>query len=174
MQILVYGGSGSGKSAFAESMMQGLPASQEKFYIATMQPAGDEAKQRIKRHQMQRAGKGFTTLEQYTGLHALNLPAGCAVLLECLGNVVANEMFSPDGAGQDTRTAVLAGLAAIRQKATHLVIVSNDVTRDGVAYPSETQQYQQVLAQLNRELVAASDVAIEMVCGIPVYLKGGA
>ncbi len=139
-----------------------------------MWPDGAEAKQRIERHQAMRAGKGFITIEQYTGLGKLGLPHGCAVLLECLGNWAANEMFAPEAAGKSAMAAVQHGIATLRGQAEHLVVVSNDVGGDGADYAPETRAYQLLMGQLNRQLCAESDVAIEMVCGIPVFLKGEA
>lgn len=39
-----------------------------RIYIATMYPFDEESKKRVKRHQAMRQGKGFDTLECYTGL----------------------------------------------------------------------------------------------------------
>ena len=44
-----------------------------------------------------RAGKGFETIERYTELDELLIPKDCVVLLECMSNLVANEMFREDG-----------------------------------------------------------------------------
>ena len=54
-------------------------------------PFDEESHKRIQRHQKMRAGKGFETVECYTGLKNVKLPAGCVVLLECMSNLVANE-----------------------------------------------------------------------------------
>lgn len=155
----------------AEDMLQQL-ACPEKYYIATMQPYGAEAEQRIMRHQALRADKGFTTLECYTRLQSLEVPAHSAVLLECIGNLVANVMFSPERFGQDPTEAVWEDLGLLRQQASHLIIVSNDVGSDGTRYDAETLAYQQAVGVLNRRLSATSDVVIETVCGIPLFLKG--
>ena len=96
MLTLVTGGSGSGKSAFAEDRVLSFGDAQ-RIYIATMHPFDEESHKRIERHQKMRAGKGFETVECYTGLKDVKLPAGCVVLLECMSNLVANEMFREDG-----------------------------------------------------------------------------
>ena len=92
MLTLVTGGSGSGKSAFAEDRVLSFGDAQ-RIYIATMHPFDEESHKRIERHQKMRAGKGFETVECYTGLKNVKLPAGCVVLLECMSNLVANEML---------------------------------------------------------------------------------
>ena len=70
MLIFVSGGSGSGKSAFAEGLIvqSGLA---ERLYIATMAPFGAEGQARIARHRALRAGKGFTTRERLRDLASL-------------------------------------------------------------------------------------------------------
>ena len=44
-----------------------------------MHPFDEESHKRIERHQKMRAGKGFETVECYTGLKNVKLPAGCVV-----------------------------------------------------------------------------------------------
>lgn len=173
MLIFLYGGSGSGKSAMAERLLQAFASDEGNYYIATMWPGDGEARKRIQRHQAMRAGKGFRTVERYTALEKLTLPQGCSALLECVGNLAANEMFAPEGAGEPAQAAVLSGVAALRARAAHLILVSNDVGRDGTVYPPETQAYQLLMGELNRRLCAESDLAVEMVCGLPIVLKGG-
>ena len=94
MVTLVTGGSGSGKSAFAEQEIVKL-GTRRRIYIATMKPWDEECRRRIERHRVMRADKQFETIECYRGLDRLELPAagkegeaGNAVLLECLSNLV--------------------------------------------------------------------------------------
>lgn len=65
MMILVTGGSGSGKSAFAEDQVVSFGEA-ERVYIATMFPFDEESKKRVQRHRNMRSGKGFETIECYT------------------------------------------------------------------------------------------------------------
>ena len=96
MMILVTGGSGSGKSAFAEDCVIAC-GEMPRIYIATMYPFDEESRKRVKRHRDMRFGKGFETVECYTGLSGVKVPEGCIVLLECMSNLVANEFFREDG-----------------------------------------------------------------------------
>ena len=91
MVTLITGGSGSGKSAYAESVITDF-GDYERIYIATMYPFDEESHARIRRHRQVRAKKNFQTLECYIGLKDLKVPAGSCVLLECMSNLVANEM----------------------------------------------------------------------------------
>ena len=130
MMILVTGGSKSGKSSLAERFFDDF--SGERFYLATMQPFGAHARAAIERHQRMREGKGFCTIERCTDLGGLVLPPGCGVLLECMGNLCANEMFREDGIC-DPVQPVLNGIARIRAVSSLFVIVTNEVGADGKA-----------------------------------------
>ena len=169
MMILVTGGSKSGKSSLAERFFDGF--SGEKYYLATMQPFGEDARAAISRHREMRQGKGFLTIERCTGLGGLVLPTGCGVLLECMGNLCANEMFREDGI-HDPVQPVLDGIAHIQAVSSLLVIVTNEVGADGIVYPAETMQYIRYLAAVNRKTAALADTVIECTAGIPNILKG--
>ena len=106
---VVTGGSGSGKSAYAEQCILDFQG-ENRIYIATMYPFDEESHRRIARHRAMRAEKKFTTMERYTDLEHLTIPSGADVLLECMSNLVANEIYQEGGAGENTVAAVLSGL----------------------------------------------------------------
>lgn len=168
---MVIGGSGSGKSEFAENICMELPA-EEKRYIATMQAFDEESRARIAKHRKARSGKGFETIEQGTHLETVCLPGGCTALLECMSNLVANEVFAPEGRGADCSEVLKCGLHHLAANAAHLVIVTNDIFSDGVTYDPETEQYRKILGEVNREAAAMADYVYEVVCGIPICVKG--
>lgn len=143
------------------------------LYVAAMDPNGEEAQKRIARHRALRAGKGFTTLEHAKHFDRLSVPKGfCTALFECMSNALANEMFSPDGAKDGWKDSILAGVNALEQTCTHVVIVTNDVFADGTTYDTWTMRYLHALGALNRLLARRADVVVESVCGIPVMIKG--
>ena len=88
---VVTGGSGSGKSAYAEQCILDFQG-ENRIYIATMYPFDEESHRRIARHRAMRAEKKFTTMERYTDLEHLTIPSGADVLLECMSNLVANDV----------------------------------------------------------------------------------
>ena len=63
MFYLVTGGSGSGKSEYAESLITSSPFS-ERIYLAAMEALGEEGSKRVLRHRRLRLGKGFSTFER--------------------------------------------------------------------------------------------------------------
>ena len=172
MFSLIFGGAASGKSEYAENLALSLGS--PRIYLATMESQGAENQRRIQRHRQLRAGKGFDTMECATGLDQLHLPGRGVVLLECLSNLLANEMFSPNGAGEDSAQRILDGVENLLVQSDHLVVVSNDIFADGVCYDPATRQYQQQLARLNQELAAQAQQVIEIVYTIPIFHKGGA
>lgn len=171
MLSVVIGGSGSGKSAFAEKLLSSCGC-QKKLYIATMEPVGEEGMLRVRRHQKMREGKGFITMECYTGLENLLLPQGAGVLLECMGNLVANEMFSPHGVGKEPISTILRGITHLCHHGEEVIVVTNDVFSDGIIYDKDSLQYLEVLAQVNTCLSQQADRVVEIVCGIPIIHKG--
>lgn len=171
MLTVVTGGSGSGKSAYAEDLLLSYGPG-ERIYIATMFPFDEESHRRIARHRQMRKDKGFETVECYTGLADLTIPAGAHVLLECMSNLVANEMFQKDGAGEGVVEAVLDGVRVLRESATHVCIVTNEIFSASQAYDPETCKYQENLGEINRQIVEMADAAAEVVYGIPLYIKG--
>ncbi len=109
MLHLITGGSGSGKSRYAEDRILKLGPGR-RVYVATMYPYDDESFQRIRRHRAMRAQKEFETIECYTALGKRSFPRDPIFLLECMSNLVANEMFRPEGARLHTVEAVLRGV----------------------------------------------------------------
>lgn len=167
MFTLVIGGAASGKSEFAEAHV--LSLSGRRVYLATMEPFGAEGRARVERHRRMRAGKGFETVERYTNLAGLLLPPDTNILLECLGNLTANELYSPRGGG--TR-AVLDGIDHLLSRSAHLTVVTNEVCSGGTDYAGDTLAYMRELARINRTLAARADLVVEVVCSLPSVLKG--
>lgn len=167
---LVTGGSGSGKSAWAEELLCTLCPG-PKLYLATMPPSGPGAAAHIARHRSMRASKGFSTLECPGPLPISHIPPGSAVLLEDLSNLLANLRFSP-APPTDCVQVLWEQLSALARRCGHLVVVSNEIFSDGMAYDPDTMDYIALLGSLNRLLARRADLAAEVVCGIPLVLKG--
>ena len=169
MLTLVTGGSKCGKSSYAEKILDDFPG--EKLYIATMIPYGDEAAAAIMRHHKMREGKGFSTIECDRELEARFIPDGCGVLLECIGNLCANEMFTPDGI-RNPVSPILRGISHLCDHAAQVVAVTNEVGEDGITYTPETMDYIRYIAEINAAIADRADTVIECVVGIPLVVKG--
>ena len=171
MLTLVVGGAASGKSAYAERLV--LQTARPRYYLATMQVWDAECAARVEKHRRMRAEKQFETLECPLHLGTVRLPARGTALLEDLGNLTANELYDPAGAGEAAASAILDGLGRLAAQCEHLVVVSNEVFSGGADYAGGTDRYLKVLAQVHNALAARADAVVRVVCGIPVYYKGG-
>ena len=192
MRVFICGGAGAGKSAFAESVAQKMGG--RLVYVATMPVVSDDDKAKVERHHRLRAGKGFTTIERPGALS--DLPDnGETMLIECLSTHVANLMFNaPTNTAQhstnscpgcpisaDTDSGQSADhwikvlkteLAPLLARKGNTIFVSAEIALDGITYSPETEAYKSVLTAINRYLLQNSDAAFELVCGIPVKIKG--
>ena len=170
MLTLVLGGAASGKSEYAEGLV--LKTALPRYYLATMQMWDAECAARVEKHRKMRAAKQFETVECPLHLENVCLPARGTALLEDLGNLTANELYDPDGAGKDTASAILDGLSKLAGQCEHLIVVSNEVFSGGADYAGDTDLYLKALAQVNNAFAARADNVVRVVCGIPVYYKG--
>ena len=112
------------------------------------------------------------------------LPETCAsvpgetygILLEDMGNLVANDLFPLQGGQRELGEVVpkiLSDVDALSEAAAGMVIVSNNVFEDGVEYGEGTRHYIRALGEINRGLAERSQEVIELVVGIPIWHKGG-
>lgn len=182
MLTVVIGGSGSGKSAYAESLLEAYK--EHKYYIATMQVYDPEGERKVLRHRELRAGKGFVTIEQPREIARAadqieRVEEKPCALLECMSNLVANEMFDPVLPQNAQRESALmlpekitADVLALSRKLDHLVVVTNNVFEDGITYDERTMEYLRVLGAVNRKLCKYADRVVEVVVGIPLVIKG--
>jgi len=170
MIVVLIGGSGSGKSEFAENTALQLNRG-ELVYIATMQPFDEESKVRVNRHQLMRQSKNFRTIECYTGLDNVKVAKNTTALLECMSNLVANEMFSEDGTKENTLVAIIKGVNQLAEQTDNLLIVTNNIFDDGFQYDEETARYMKLLGEINRWLCQMADRVVEVVHGVPVEIK---
>lgn len=175
MKVFIIGGSGNGKSAFAEKVAARLGG--KMIYIATMPIYTEEDMKVVERHHKLRAGRGFETLERPQRID--DVPnQGETVLLECMSTHVANVMFG-DGfedlkSNPDTNYAeeIWKEIEPVFERGGNTVIVSAEVTMDGNTYDPSTNQYITTLAEVNNRLAQAADLFVEVVCGIPLVHKG--
>ncbi len=189
MLHIVYGGSASGKSSYAESFAMSLQGDGRLLYIATMYPykwntteIDPETMQRIERHRAMRADKGFDTVECYRHVEHIVAKRQDVLLLECMSNLLANEMYlEPDSnAGSDmsetmspVSNKIVQALIDLSTRVQELVIVTNDVFSDdgSLTYDESTREYVKNLAEINCALAREAATVTEVVCGIPVIVK---
>ena len=176
MLILLTGGSGHGKSTLARKLLENFPCPR---YLVDTALVYDEAEaiQRNKRQDALRL-QNIETIHQGRDLDRLLVPEGSSAVLECMCHLTANEMFSchtmfdPKQDFRPVFSRILRGIWHLHHRCENLIIVTNEVSCDGIRYDESTAAYQQMLGKLNAEIAGFSDCVCEVVCGIPVVLKG--
>lgn len=176
MITLVIGGSGSGKSAYAEDYLVSVSGDRKKYYIAAMQINDEECQRKVERHRMLRDGKGFSTIEQPADIgKAVERmeAADRTALLECVSNLTANEMFSGEVPEAEEAVAekIIKGIEVLSREVAHLVIVSSNVFEDGEIYDNMTMAYIRAMARINKRLAEMAEEVVEVVVGIPIIIK---
>lgn len=196
MMILINGGSSSGKSAFAETLIVEQAKKEEVMaeaagklmrggarktdmrhqpscYLATMIAWDEECRERIRKHRKMREKKNFMTIECPVDLLKAEVPARSRCLLECVSNLAANEMYRRDMEDPENGAMerILEGIRMIRKNADFLVVVTNDVSGDQGPYSEETEAYRKLLGGINCTLAGEADEVYEVICGEPVMVK---
>lgn len=170
---LFYGGASSGKSEIAEdfAVKKNHGSGRALVYVATMLPYGEEGQRKIQSHKRKREGKGFEVVEQFYDVG--NTPVhGGTVLFECVGNILANEMFIKDGGSKHVVEYILVAIKQLAAKCDNLIIVSNDLSDGGDSMTKKTIEYINNIEKINKEIAAC--LADEVYCvrvGIPIMRK---
>ena len=177
MKIFVTGGCKNGKSYYSQHLAkyQQNTDSGALYYIATMNAVDHEDDERIKRHQAERDGWGFTTIEKYEKIE--NILTYCDVngsyLLDSLTALLANEMFTTDGKVHKNASEKIAdGLLKILDKIDNIVIVSDYIYSDAILYDPLTEQYRKSLATLDKLVAKHCEVVLEVCYAQVITHKG--
>jgi len=164
---LILGGAASGKSRFAEHLVErfGLP----KTYIATAQAFDPEMERKIQQH-IEDRGEGWATIEEPLDVPELigTLDRGSATLLDCASVWLSNALLADHHLGD--RSAAL--LEAVGLSDGPLVIVSNEVGQGVVPDTSLGRRFREAQGKLNQDLAASADLVVLVVAGLPLVLKG--
>ena len=170
MTVLVSGANGSGKSAYAEVLAARL-SSGVLYYIATMQPYGEEGRERVEKHRKQREKFGFITLEKPFFVSDFPYQPAASVLLEDVSNLLGNSLF--DGkenicrnVNADITDSVFADIKALCKKCKNAVLVSIGGLR-GSEFDGETRVFTDALNRLNRRISDFADAVVTMNNGVP-------
>ena len=115
-----------------------------------------------------RDGKGFRTVECYTDLSEITESAD-TILLECMSNLTANVMFSDNN--DNAFDKIVGGILSL--KSENIVIVTNEISSDGIEYGGDTKMYISLLGRINSALSKRADKVYEVVYGIPIEIKRG-
>lgn len=182
---LILGGQRSGKSRRAEMLARQWLAqspAHRAVLVATGQPWDDEMRERIARHQQDRAERvpGMTTVEEPLQLPQALAAHGSAqtlVVVDCLTLWLTNllmpaEKFKknrPPALSLPGQTAML--LEAIDSSPGPLVLVGNEIGLGVIPLGRETRAFVDALGRLNQDVAAICQRVTLMAAGLPLTLK---
>ena len=183
---LILGGQKSGKSRRAELLARRWLAqspAHSAVLIATAQPWDEEMRQRIARHQADRAGRvpGMQTVEEPVRL--AETLASCSqphtlVVIDCLTLWLTNllmpaEKFKEKQAfAHDPPAQIAMVLGAIENAAGPVVLVGNEIGLGVIPLGRETRAFVDALGRLNQDVAQACQRVTLMAAGLPLNLKG--
>ena len=178
MNLFLSGGCKNGKSFLAQRLAKAQADALHcpLYYLATMRPADGEDRLRVLRHRKERAGWGFETIEQPTGLCACldRADPGGVFLLDSLTAWLANEMFRPEGVDAGCGGRLEEELLSFLNRTGNVVVVSDFIYADAARYDPLTEAYRRTLARLDRAAAAVCDAVLEVAAGNAVLHKGSA
>lgn len=165
--IFVLGGAASGKSAYAETLVERLAP--RRLYIASAQAFDAEMTDKIARHRARR-GDGWRTVEaplDVAGALAAAAPEE-AVLFDCATLWLTNRLL----AEADLESEIAQLVEALAQAPHPRVVVSNEVGQGIVPADALSRRFRAAQGALNQALAAAAEHAVWVVAGLPQPLKG--
>lgn len=185
---LILGGQKSGKTARAEALAAAwLAQSSDRHavYIATAQAWDDEMRERIARHQRERANRlpGMLTVEEPTELaQAVSEHSGpdTLVVVDCLtlwltGRLMPAASLHPAKTVRPDTTAVAHDLAMAQLLGSctgPVVMVSNEIGLGVIPMGRDVRAFVDALGRLNQRTAAACERVTFMAAGLPLTLKG--
>ncbi|WP_431769278.1 bifunctional adenosylcobinamide kinase/adenosylcobinamide-phosphate guanylyltransferase [Variovorax paradoxus] len=184
----ILGGQKSGKSRRAEQRaidwMAEAPAARRAVLIATAQAFDDEMRERIARHQADRARRvpAMRTVEEPVELARAIVSESAPetlVVVDCLTLWLTNLLMPlrSEGAKPATRTPaahVAMLLIALREARGPVVLVGNEIGLGVIPLGRETRAFVDTLGRMNQEVAAACHRVTLMAAGLPLTLKAPA
>ena len=164
---LVLGGARSGKSAYAEALVEAHPAPWT--YCATAPAFDAEMVERIALHRARRSGD-WITQDVPTALPEAVAAASGPVLVDCLTLWLTNLIL----AEADVAAATHALRAACRAAPGPVVLVGNEVGLGIVPENALARRFRDAAGRLHQQLAQDADRVVFLVAGLPMIVKGQA
>ena len=161
---LVLGGARSGKSAYAEGLVEAAPAPW--LYLATAEAFDDEMRARIALHR-ERRSENWVTRDAPIDLPRAVAGAQGPVLVDCLTLWMTNLILSD----ADVPDAVAALLDACANAPGPIILVGNEVGLGIVPDNALARRFRDEAGRLHQRLAAQADRVIFMVAGLPMTVK---
>ena len=174
---LITGGARSGKSGYAQQLAEQHVG--PRVFLATSRADDPEMAARIERHQREREGRNWQTVEE--PLDPARALAGiepeALVLIDCLTLWIANLMQRCDEQGHDLDESGIVReterlLAAARNRPGPVIMVSNEVGLGIVPDNPLARRYRDLVGRCNQVVAAGADQVFLVSCGLALTLSG--
>jgi adenosylcobinamide kinase/adenosylcobinamide-phosphate guanylyltransferase len=184
---LILGGQKSGKSRRAEMLARqwlDQRLGHRAVLIATAQPWDDEMRQRIARHQADRAERvpGMATVEEPLALAEAiqkHSQPDTLVVVDCLTLWLTNRLMPADSESKVPIAPVdiapaASLLIAIARAPGPVVLVGNEIGLGVIPLGREVRAFVDALGKLNQDVAATCQRVTLMAAGLPLTLKDAA
>lgn len=161
---LVIGAAASGKSRFAEGLLDGA---KRKIYLATAQAHDAEMRAKIDLHAARR-GAEWHTVNAPLDLDPALGTADAPVLLDCATMWLTNHLL----ADHDLTVQEAALLDALAACPAPVIVVSNEVGAGIVPENALARAFREAQGRLNQRLAVQADQVALVAAGLPLWLKG--
>ncbi len=166
--VLVGGGSRSGKSSYALNLARALP--EPRAFVATAQPYDDEMRERIAKHQLERADEFATCEEPFdlAGIIQRLETSHPVIVVDCLTLWLTNLLLHEESS-MDVRIA--AFLAAATASPASIIAVTNEVGCGIVPDNALARKFRDLQGRLNQDAAQVATEVVWMVFGYPMKVK---
>ncbi|CCQ72040.1 bifunctional adenosylcobinamide kinase/adenosylcobinamide-phosphate guanylyltransferase [Magnetospira sp. QH-2] len=160
---LVLGGIRSGKSAYAEKLIESAGGG---LYLATAEARDDEMKARIQRHR-ERRGPLWETVEEPLDLVTVIHKAKRPVLIDCV-TIWLNNLVE---AQADVAVQVKKLGAELLQPPVPVVLVTNEVGLGGISDNAAARAFADLQGASNQIFAEVARRVVFVAAGLPMTLK---
>ncbi len=163
---LVLGGQRSGKSAYAEGL---IDDEREAIYLATGEAFDKEMARRVALHKKRR-GDNWSTVEEPVDIIRALLevdPAGKPILIDSLAMWIANLL----GQGYDVKNEIFTLVETLESLTSPIVIVSDEAGLGVIPDNALARGFLDDLGELNQAIATLADRVVFVAAGLPLILK---
>ncbi len=166
MKTLIIGGAASGKSEYAEGLASNSKLN--KIYLASANIYDEEMQLKVDKHKIRR-GDDWTTLSEPLDVKKkiTKLNNNQIMLFDCATMWLTNQMLDK----ADIKHEISQLIDSIKLSTGSIIVVTNEVGSGIVPENSMARQFRELQGLLNQELASTSDSVIQVIAGLPLFLK---